>query len=271
MSSPDGITWTLRTSASNEAWSSVTYGNGLFAAVAATGVGNRVMTSPDGITWTLRTSAADNTWSSVTYGNGLFVAVATTGTGNRVMTSGPGTNEEQTLSITGTPTKGSVTLTIVGHEVVIPFDATAGEAETLIQAAIGSGNCAVTGGDLPGSDLVIEFLGAYAGTDIADSSIDDADLDGHARLDWRRELNYVLLKAGTYTPTIDLGDVLPSQTIRLAVETDSVTGSPSLAGTDFGDEGAPTLPGDGSFDLYELTAIDADTIVGRTIQTGCTP
>jgi len=88
MTSPDGITWTIRTSAADNNWYGVTYGNGLFVAVADTGVGNRVMTSPDGITWTIRTSAADNNWYSVTYGNGLFVAVAYSGVGNRVMTSG---------------------------------------------------------------------------------------------------------------------------------------------------------------------------------------
>ena len=44
MTSPDGITWTSRTSPDNE-WRAVTYGNGLFVAVAGTGTGNRVMTS----------------------------------------------------------------------------------------------------------------------------------------------------------------------------------------------------------------------------------
>jgi hypothetical protein len=90
MTSPDGITWTIRTSAADNSWRDITFGNGLFVAVASSGTGNRVMTSPDGITWTSRTSAADNDWRSVTYGNGLFVAVATTGTGNRVMTSPDG-------------------------------------------------------------------------------------------------------------------------------------------------------------------------------------
>ena len=80
--------WTARTSAADNGWHSVTYGNGLFVAVAYSGTGNRVMTSPDGINWTARTSAADNQWLSVTYGNGLFVAVSQSGTGNRVMTSG---------------------------------------------------------------------------------------------------------------------------------------------------------------------------------------
>jgi hypothetical protein len=88
MTSPDGITWTSRTSAADNFWRSVTYGNGLFVAVSSTGI-DCVMTSPDGITWTSRTSAADNSWLSVTYGNGLFVAVAYDGT-DRVMTSPDG-------------------------------------------------------------------------------------------------------------------------------------------------------------------------------------
>jgi hypothetical protein len=90
MTSPDGITWTARTSTADIQWDGVTYGNGKFVAVAANGTGNGVMTSPDGITWTTRTPASDNAWNSVVYGNGLFVAVSTTGTGNRVMTSPDG-------------------------------------------------------------------------------------------------------------------------------------------------------------------------------------
>ncbi|NTW31597.1 MAG: DUF2510 domain-containing protein [Bacteroidetes bacterium] len=85
-----GTLWTSRTSAANNSWQSVTYGNGLFVAVASDGTGNRVMTSPDGINWTIRTSAANNDWYSVTYGNGLFVAVASSGTNNKVMTSTDG-------------------------------------------------------------------------------------------------------------------------------------------------------------------------------------
>jgi hypothetical protein len=93
MFSPDGIHWGQSPAPAN-AWTSVTYGNGLFVAVANTGIGSRVMTSPDGFDWTSRTSAADNAWNSVTYGEvggqGLFVAVATNGSGNRVMTSPDG-------------------------------------------------------------------------------------------------------------------------------------------------------------------------------------
>jgi hypothetical protein len=82
--------WSSRITPADNAWRSVTYGNGLFVAVAGSGTGNRVMTSPDGITWTSRITPEDNYWRSVTYGNGLFVAVAESGTGNRVMTSPDG-------------------------------------------------------------------------------------------------------------------------------------------------------------------------------------
>lgn len=47
--------------AADSAWNSVTYGEGLFVAVA-TGGGSRVMTSPDGINWTARSAAAANGW-----------------------------------------------------------------------------------------------------------------------------------------------------------------------------------------------------------------
>jgi hypothetical protein len=45
MTSPDGFNWTSRTSAADNNWFSVTYGNGLFVAVSYSGTGNRVMTS----------------------------------------------------------------------------------------------------------------------------------------------------------------------------------------------------------------------------------
>ena len=88
-SAATGDTWTIRTSAADTDWESVTYGAGLFVAVASFGSGNRVMTSPDGESWTGRNAAANNYWRSVTYGAGLFVAVASGGD-DRVMTSPDG-------------------------------------------------------------------------------------------------------------------------------------------------------------------------------------
>ena len=87
MTSNDGVTWTPRNAGiqANE-WTGVTYGAGVFVAVAGTGT-DRVMTSPDGVTWTPRSAASANYWTAVTYGGGQFVAVAF---GGAVMTSPDG-------------------------------------------------------------------------------------------------------------------------------------------------------------------------------------
>ncbi len=100
LTSPDGVTWTLRTSpAATSYWSGITYANGRFVAVGCavsstslcntTAGGNRVMTSDNGIDWTARNATEANSWFGIAYGNGTFVAVSTNGT-NRVMTSPDG-------------------------------------------------------------------------------------------------------------------------------------------------------------------------------------
>jgi hypothetical protein len=80
------MTWTLRESALDNQWVSVTFGDGLFVALSNSGTGDRAMTSPNGETWTLQSSGVDLTWQNVRYGRGLFVAVASGGSG-RAMTS----------------------------------------------------------------------------------------------------------------------------------------------------------------------------------------
>jgi hypothetical protein len=72
MTSPDGITWTSRSSAGDKSWVTVVYGNGLFLAVASTQ--GYTMTSPDGITWTLH-SGHFISFYDVAFGDGLFLAV----------------------------------------------------------------------------------------------------------------------------------------------------------------------------------------------------
>jgi hypothetical protein len=75
MTSPDGITWTSRTSAADNNWQSVAFGNNVFVAVANSGTDNRVMTSTNGINWDTKPSASNGDWRSVTYGNNTWVAV----------------------------------------------------------------------------------------------------------------------------------------------------------------------------------------------------
>lgn len=104
MTSPTGVTWTLRTAPADLVWNDVCWAAGLslFVAVAGSGTSSRVMTSPDGINWTLRTSGFDNVWMCVIWasGPGLLVAVGRNGIGNNCMISVDG------LSWSTVPTQG---------------------------------------------------------------------------------------------------------------------------------------------------------------------
>jgi len=83
--SSDGIIWTLGT-CPNRTWQSVTYGKGIFVAVASSGTDTNgvstrqlVMRSLNGIVWTIQNAINIASWSSVIYGNNTFVAVANSG------------------------------------------------------------------------------------------------------------------------------------------------------------------------------------------------
>jgi len=91
LTSPDGTTWTQRTSTpgpfgARVHFYDVTYGNGLFVTVG--GDNGTILTSPDGTTWAKRNSGTSNDLYGLTYGNGLFVAVGDNGT---ILTSPDGT------------------------------------------------------------------------------------------------------------------------------------------------------------------------------------
>jgi len=67
--------WTNQTLPSSSQWRSVTFGNGVFVAVAS-GPSTTAATSPDGKTWTARTLPSSQNWNSVTFANGIFIALA---------------------------------------------------------------------------------------------------------------------------------------------------------------------------------------------------
>ena len=72
--STDGIAWAETTLPSSANWYSVTYGNGMFVAIAYGS--NKAAYSTDSVTWTETTLPSSANWHSITYGNGMFVAVA---------------------------------------------------------------------------------------------------------------------------------------------------------------------------------------------------
>jgi hypothetical protein len=73
LTSPDGVTWTDRSSSKTDAdLTAIACGEGTFVAV---GGGGAVLTSPDGVTWTERSSGTDDYLTAIAYGDGTFVAI----------------------------------------------------------------------------------------------------------------------------------------------------------------------------------------------------
>jgi hypothetical protein len=73
----------------------------------------------------------------------------------------------QTLTVLGSPTGGSFTLSTPfplpsGTTQAIPYNANAGTIQAALEAVIGAGNVAVTGGPAPDQPFTITFGGAFA-------------------------------------------------------------------------------------------------------------
>lgn len=76
MTSPDGLTWTQRTSAVIDPCLKTAYGNSVFVACAAVDGNGLFMTSPDAATWTLRDPFGPGSYfyNGVAFGAELFAA-----------------------------------------------------------------------------------------------------------------------------------------------------------------------------------------------------
>lgn len=91
----------------------------------------------------------------------------------------PGVNEQQTVTITGSPTGGTFTLTFGGQTTsAIAYNATAATVEAALEAlsTIGQGNVQVTGS--AGGPYTVEFVGALAKTNVAAMTASGASLTG---------------------------------------------------------------------------------------------
>lgn len=90
-------------------------------------------------------------------------------------------NEIQRVTITGTPTGGTFTLTFSGQTTAgIAYNATAATVQAALEALsnIGVGDVVATGGPLPGTAASVEFTGVFVGTNPADMTASAAGLTG---------------------------------------------------------------------------------------------
>jgi hypothetical protein len=123
-----------------------------------------------------------------------------------------GTNEIQTLTITGTPTGGSVTLSftnpatgVVETTAAIAYNATAATVKTALVAlnAFESGDLTVGGGALPGTPITVTFTGRYAGRPVNDLSVTASLTGGTTPAASIAESTPGLYASGTYGPYSD--------------------------------------------------------------------
>ncbi|MFB8122130.1 hypothetical protein ACFVG1_13160 [Streptomyces bacillaris] len=94
--------------------------------------------------------------------------------------SGPH-SEAQTVTVTGTPTGGTYTLTFSGQTTAgIPYNATAAQVKTALEnlSNVNPGDVTVTGGPHPGSAIAVTFVGQYLGDDVAQMTASATNLTG---------------------------------------------------------------------------------------------
>ena len=90
-------------------------------------------------------------------------------------------NEVQTLTVTGTPTGGSVALTFQGQTTApIAYNAAASAVQSAMEALsnVNSGDVTAGGGPLPGSAVTLTFGGRYAAADVPRVAADGSGLTG---------------------------------------------------------------------------------------------
>lgn len=92
-----------------------------------------------------------------------------------------GTDEVQTVTVTGTPTGGTYTLTFSGQTTAgIAFNAAASAVQSALEALsnIAPGDVVCAGGPHPGTPITVTFGGAYDGTDVPQMTTSAAGLTG---------------------------------------------------------------------------------------------
>jgi hypothetical protein len=129
--------------------------------------------------------------SSTFYPNGFIpagtpLALATSGTySGKYVPLAASANEAQTVTITGTPTGGTFTLTFDGQTTAgIAYNATAAAVQSALEALsnINPGDVAVTGGPGPGTPYVVTFVwgesAGRVGRDVPQMTTSGASLTG---------------------------------------------------------------------------------------------
>ncbi|MEU0078558.1 hypothetical protein ABZY58_11730 [Micromonospora tulbaghiae] len=116
--------------------------------------------------------------------SGIVVARITSGAGKDMYGPYAGSaSEVQTVTITGTPTGGTFTLTLNGETTAgIAYNATAAAVRDALAAlpSLTANDVTVTGGPGPGTPYIVGFKGRFAGQNVAQMTASGASLTGGA-------------------------------------------------------------------------------------------
>lgn len=139
--------------------------------------------------------------------------------------TGVALNEKQTLTITGSPTGGTFTITYDGQTTSgIAYNASASDVQTALEAlsSIGTGNVVCTGGALPGSDVVIEYVKDLGQQSLALATADGSGLTGGTSPDASiSETQDGFDYLGSYSDDATSGGRISSSTVLISLGTAS--------------------------------------------------
>jgi hypothetical protein len=193
--------------------------------------------------------------------------------------TGTAVNERQTITVTGTPTGGNFYLFYgVGQILIGPiaFNATGADVVNAINAALGTTAVQLTsGGPLPGTPVVVEFINEAAGMSHALLALAQNNLTGGATPTEATTRTQVGKPAGGYFKNYDDAAGDGSQTARCILQYDTtvnpfgqVTYGQAIS-TDIGGVRGKGIPAffNGVFRCSDLIGLDANGVadLGRLI------
>lgn len=196
-------------------------------------------------------------------------------------TTAAGVDEVQTLSITGTPTGGSFTISftnpytgVVETTAAIAYNASAAAVQSALLAldAFESGDVVATGGALPGTPVVLTFGGRYADRPVSALSTTDSLTGGSSPESAVAETTAGVPPAGTFgayaTANAD-GTGVARAILKYACRV--VNGAIYVGSQGEARNDAPAFFS-GTFRCEELTGLDADALtdLGARLLTGTT-
>lgn len=180
-------------------------------------------------------------------------------------------SEQQTITITGSPTGGTFTLTFNGQTTTpLAYNSTSAQVQGAVEAlsTVGSGNVVGTGGALPGTAVTLTFQSELANQPqplfITVSSLTGGTSPAVAAS--RTTAGVAYGKWGAYASSNSDGTQTPRGIVAIDVSTDSAgktTYGPSPSGGEHGEK-YPSAPVyyKGEFRVLDLVGLDSNALTG---------